>query len=266
VAVQAEVDMIQFHDVEDEATGVNIGEALRSAATRLLDMGQEDLQLLMVQKADDKHDLLIYDPMPGGSGLLEQMLSRWQELISTAKELLSGCVQGCETTCYACLKTFRNQFHHDLLNRHEALALMADLDHPPQAYRDITPVFEEEKGGEGTPSNPPEARLVQLLHDHHFPDGECRKQVTTTAGLPTTPDWLHEPTRVAVYLDGMSRGLHGDPKTAQRDQLIRGMLELDGYKVIVVQSRDLNDPQAVRQHLKNIAEAMGRGDLVQEPS
>jgi ATP-dependent helicase YprA (DUF1998 family) len=262
LAVQAEVDMLQFHDVEDEATGVNIGEALRTAATRLLDMGQEDLQLLMVQKADDKHDLLVYDPMPGGSGLLEQMLSRWQELISTAKELLSGCVQGCKTACYACLKTFRNQFHHELLNRHNALTLVADLDHPPQAYRDITPVFEEEKGSEGTPSNPPEARLVQLLRDHHFPDGECRKQVTTTAGLPTTPDWLYEPRKVAVYLDGMSRGLHGDPKTAQRDQLIRGMLELDGYKVIVVQSRDLNDPQAVRQHLKSIAEAMGRGDLV----
>ena len=141
---------------------------------------------------------------------------------------------------------------------------MADLDQPPQAYRDITPVFEEEKAGEGTPSNPPEARLVQLLQEHHFPEGECRKQVTTTAGLPTTPDWLHEPTKVAVYLDGMSRGLHGDPKTAQRDQLIRGMLELDGYKVIVVQSRDLNDPQAVRQHLRNIAEAMGRADLVEK--
>jgi hypothetical protein len=162
------------------------------------------------------------------------------------------------------LKTFRNQFHHDLLNRHDALALVADLDHPPQAYRDITPVFEEEKGGEGTPSNPPEARLVQLLRDHHFPDGECRKQVTTTAGLPTTPDWLYEPRKVAVYLDGMSRGLHGDPKTAQRDQLIRGMLELDGYTVIVVQSRDLNDPQAVRQHLKSIAEAMGRADLLKD--
>src|SRR6266568_3908475 len=59
----------------------------------------------------------------------------------------------------------------------------------------------------------------------------------------------------------MSRSLHGDPKTAQRDQLIRGMLELDGYKVIVVQSRDLNDPQAVRQHLRNIAQAIGRTDL-----
>jgi hypothetical protein len=39
------------------------------------------------------------------------------------------------------------------------------------------------------------------------------------------------------------------------------MLELDGYKVIVVQPRHLNDTQAVRQHLRNIAEAMGRADL-----
>ncbi len=57
------------------------------------------------------------------------------------------------------------------------------------------------------------------------------------------PDWFQEQSKVAVYLDGMSRGLHGDPKTAQMDQLIRGMLELQGYKVIVVQSRDLDDPR-----------------------
>ena len=94
LAVQAEVDMLQFHAVADEAEGINIGEALRTAATRLLDMGPDDLQLLLVQKPDDKLDLLIYDPMPGGSGLLEQMLSRWQELIATAKELLAGCAAG----------------------------------------------------------------------------------------------------------------------------------------------------------------------------
>src|SRR5207249_3177672 len=152
----------QFHSVADEATGINIGEALRTAATRLLDMGQEDLQLLLVQKPDDKLDLLIYDPMPGGSGLLEQMLSRWKELIATAKELLAGCVQNCETACYSCLKTFRNQFYHDALNRADALELMGELDHEPHHYRDIEPVFEEGPGG-GTPSNQPEARLQRLL-------------------------------------------------------------------------------------------------------
>ena len=62
----------------------------------------------------------------------------------------------------------------------------------------------------------------------------------------------------------MSRSLHGDPNTARKDQIIRQAIELDGYKVIVVQSRDLDDPQAVRQHLRSIAHAMGRNDLVVE--
>jgi ATP-dependent helicase YprA (DUF1998 family) len=262
LSVQAEVDMLQFHSVADEAEGINIGEGLRTAATRLLDMGQDDLQLLIVQKPHETHDLLIYDPMPGGSGLLEQMLARWKELITAAKELLAGCTQGCETACYACLKTFRNQFHHELLNRHKALELIEALNHEPSGYRDITPVFEEERMEGGTPSNTPEARLLRLLHEHHFPAGECRKRVTTSIGIPTEPDWLHEPTKVAIYLDGMSRGLHGDPKTAKRDQIIRMALEDDDYKVIVVQKRDLDDPQAVRLHLRNIAQAIGRDDLV----
>ncbi len=264
LSVQAEVDLLQFHSVTDEAEGINIGEGLRTAATRLLDMGPDDLQLLIVQKPDETHDLLIYDPMPGGSGLLEQMLARWKELITAAKELLAGCTQDCETSCYACLKTFRNQFYHELLNRHKALDLIAALDHEPSGYRDITPVFEEERLEGGTPSNKPEARLLRLLHEHHFPSGECRKRITTSIGIATEPDWVYEPTKVAVYLDGMSRNLHGDPNIARKDQIIRQALELDGYKVIVVQSRDLDDPQAVRQHLRNFAQAIGRDDLVNE--
>jgi len=261
LATQAEVDMLQFHAVADEAEGINIGEGLRTAATRLLDMGPDDLQLLIVHKPDDKLDLLIYDPMPGGSGLLEQMLARWMELIATAKDLLANCTQNCETACYACLKTFRNQFHHPLLNRHHALELMDGLNVVPEGYSDIVAVFEEEQAEDGTPSNNPEARLVRLLRDHHFPAGECRKRITTSLGIPTEPDWLHEPTKVAIYLDGMSRGLHGDPNVARKDQIIRQALEVDDYKVIVVQKRDLDDPQAVRQHLRSIAQAMGRGDL-----
>ncbi|MBI3466438.1 MAG: DUF1998 domain-containing protein [Planctomycetes bacterium] len=261
LSVQAEVNMLQFHSVTDEAEGINIGEALRTAATRLLDMRPEDLQLLIVQKPDDKRDLLIYDPMPGGSGLLEQMLTRWQELIASAQDLLAGCVQACETACYGCLKTFRSQFYHELLNRHQALELINALNHVPEGYRDIVPVFEEEGTGDGLPSNPPEARLLHLLREHHLPEGACRKRITTSLGIATEPDWLHEPTKVAVYLDGMSRGLHGDPNVARKDQIIRQAIELDGYKVIVVQSRDLDNPEAVRHQLRGIAKAIGRDDL-----
>jgi hypothetical protein len=262
LCVQADVDVLQFHKVSDEITGINIGEALRTAATRLLDMGSDDLQLLMIRKPDETQDLLIYDPMPGGSGLLEQILARWTEMIATAKQVLSGCPHGCETACYACLKTFRNQVYHPLLNRHKGLELMAKIETPPQLYRDIVPVFEEEPRGSGTPSNTPEARLKRLLLEHQFPEGKFRERITVAGTLNTSPDWLHEESKVAVYLDGMSRNLHGSPQTAQMDQLIRGMLEVNGYKVIVIQSRDLDDPQAVREHLKNIACAIGREDLM----
>ncbi len=262
LTAQAEVDMLQFYAVGSESRGINIGESLRIAASRLLDMGQEDLQLLVVQKPDETHDLLVYDPMPGGSGLLEQMLARWSALIETAKNLLTNCPMSCETACYSCMKTFRNQFYHAVLDRHAALDAMDVLDHEPAAYREIAPVFEEEQPGEGSPSNTREAQLHRILTEHHFPPGKCRQGVKTTAGLTTTPDWLHEESKVAVYVDGMSRSLHGDPNTARRDQLIRQMLELDGYKVIVIQSRDLDDPEALRQHLRNLAQAIGRDDLM----
>lgn len=185
LSVQAEVDLLQFHSVDSEAAGINIGEALRAGTTRLLDTWLYDLELLIVQKPDDKQDLLLYDPMPGGSGILEQMLTRWPELISTAESLLANCPQACETACYVCLKTFRNQYHHDLLNRHSALELIEALNHEPYGYRDILPVFEEERPEDGSPSNTPEARLLRILNDHHFPAGVCRKRITTSLGIAT---------------------------------------------------------------------------------
>jgi hypothetical protein len=263
LTVKAEVDCLQFHQLENEATAINIGESLMVGAVRVLDMGSSDLESLVIHRPDETVDLLIFDPMPGGSGLLDQMLQRWQEIIRATMELLHECPQGCEQACYSCLLSFRNQFHHSRLNRHQALELIAQLQWTPNAYRQIEELDEETSGAasRSSPTNNPEARLLRLLRDHHFPEGQCQVEIKTTAGLATRPDWLHESTKVAVYLDGMSRHLHGDEKTAQRDQLIRQMLELDGYKVLVVQSRDLNDPQAVRMHLRNIARAIRRSDL-----
>ncbi|TVS13641.1 MAG: DUF1998 domain-containing protein, partial [Planctomycetaceae bacterium] len=265
LTVKAEVDCLQFHKLEDEATAVNIGESLIVGAVQVLDMGTGDLESLVIHRPDETVDLLIFDPMPGGSGLLDQMLQRWLEIIQATKELLHECPQGCEQACYCCLLSFRNQFNHSRLNRHQALELIASLQWTPNVYRQIEELDEETSGAasRSSPTNNPEARLLRLLRDHHFPEGQCQVEIKTTAGLPTRPDWLHESTKVAIYLDGMSRYLHGDEKTAQRDQLIRQMLELDGYKVLVVQSRDLNDPQAVRMHLRNIAKAIRRNDLAQ---
>jgi ATP-dependent helicase YprA (DUF1998 family) len=262
--VNAEVDCLQFHNLADEKDAINIGEALVAGAANVLEMGDRDLESLVVHKPDGTVDLLIFDPMPGGSGLLDQMLERWDELIVATKALLSDCPQSCDQACYMCLLTFRNQFNHSRIDRHRALELVFGLQHKPDVYRVIAELHEETIVEDtGKPTNTGEARFVRLLRDHHFPEGQCNADITTSAGLTTRPDWLHEQNKVAVYLDGMSKSLHGDPKRAQRDQLIRQMMELDGYKVIVIQSRDLNDPQIVRTHLRNLADAINRTDLAE---
>jgi hypothetical protein len=47
-------------------------------AARVLDMEVEDLQLLALGHCGrGTCDVLLYDPMPGGSGLLEQLTERW---------------------------------------------------------------------------------------------------------------------------------------------------------------------------------------------
>ena len=63
-----------------------------------------------MEKPDDKHDLLIYDPMPGGSGFWIKCWSDGRNSLRWPRTFLAGCVQECDTACYACLKTFRNQF------------------------------------------------------------------------------------------------------------------------------------------------------------
>jgi hypothetical protein len=40
------------------------------------------------------------------------------------------------------------------------------------------------------------------------------------------------------------------------------MLELGGFTVVVVQSRELDDAQAVRHHLKGIAQDIGQSELI----
>jgi RAD3-like DEAD/DEAH box helicase/helicase-like protein/uncharacterized protein DUF1998 len=266
LTAEAQVDMLLFREVNDEKAAYNIGEALRTASEQVLDMGESDLQLLLVRERDDHLHLVVYDPMPGGSGLLEQMLERWPEIIEATGAVLD-CPARCEQACYQCLLTYRNQFYHPLLDRKFASEMISALDHPPDPFMEIAAIFEEESSTEGTPSNPPEAMLSDILTHHHFPSGKLRETVKTSLGMTTTPDWVFidpvEPAiKVAIYLDGMSRGLHGDPKTAQRDQILRQGMEFDGWKVIVIQRRDLEDPTALRLHLKTIAEAIGRADIV----
>ena len=53
----------------------------------------------------------------GGSGLLEQICARFEEIAAIALEVVSHCPAVCESSCIDCLHTFRNGYYHKFLDR-----------------------------------------------------------------------------------------------------------------------------------------------------
>ncbi|MEO8395039.1 MAG: DUF1998 domain-containing protein, partial [Chloroflexota bacterium] len=47
-------------------------------------------------------DMLIYDPMPGGSGLLDQIRFKWTEVAVSALAFVRSCPAECATACIDC--------------------------------------------------------------------------------------------------------------------------------------------------------------------
>ena len=66
---------------------------------------------------------------------------------------------------------------------------------------------------------------------------------------------------VCIYLDGLSRHLHGNPTTAEKDREIRTWLRNHGYEVIEIAANQLTDKDAMTRHFRRLAGYLGRQDL-----
>jgi ATP-dependent helicase YprA (DUF1998 family) len=110
-------DALTLTGCPDQKTAYSVLEAVRMAAAQVLDMTMEDLQVLVLGHVDrDEVDAVLWDPMPGGSGLLDQICGRFAEIVAAAKAIVNNCPSACEASCIDCLQTFRNGFYHTHLD------------------------------------------------------------------------------------------------------------------------------------------------------
>lgn len=93
--------------------------AFIEGAANLLDVPSGDLNGT-VTGANGKYFLVIFDNVPGGAGIVEFIShpENFRKVLINAAHRVSGiCGCGNDTSCYGCLRTFRNQFIHNQLNR-----------------------------------------------------------------------------------------------------------------------------------------------------
>lgn len=258
----AVADALSLPACADHATAFSVLESLRFAATQVLDMHMEDLQILVIGHVDrEEVDALLWDPMPGGSGLLDQICERFGEIVAAARDVVDKCPSGCASSCIDCLQTFRNGYYHKHLDRKRAIECLDAWGAALKLDHEIPPKQSTAAPREGEyPVNEAERRLRHLLLAAGFEEGTRGEQLRLDRAIgTTTPDVIyraphHGPNEgICIYLDGLSASLHGNPQTRQHDQTIRSWLRAHGWEVIEITSHELHDKEAMSRHFRKLA-------------
>ena len=263
-------DVLSLPACPDQTTAYSVLETLRFAAARVLDMHLDDLLILVIGHVDREDvDALLWDPMPGGSGLLDQFCERFEEIAAVAQEVVESCPAACEKSCIDCLQTFRNSYYHKYLDRKAAQERLIAWGTRLTASHEIPAKQPSKEPDEGShPVNESERRLRHLLLAAGFAEGIRGQQIRLDRAIgTTTPDVIYrgshhdEDEGVCLYLDGLSGRLHGSAATAEQDQRIRSWLRNNGYEVIEIAVSDLSDEGAMTRHFRRLAGFLNAGEL-----
>ncbi|MGH9210896.1 MAG: DUF1998 domain-containing protein [Acidimicrobiales bacterium] len=100
------------------------------AALPIIGISQQDVGGALSVGVGGRPSVVIYDDVPGGAGHTRYIRKQLLEVVSGAVTRLMACSCGLETSCYGCLRNYRNQREHDLLNRGAAIEVLSALIRP----------------------------------------------------------------------------------------------------------------------------------------
>ncbi|WP_419916700.1 DEAD/DEAH box helicase [Candidatus Poriferisodalis sp.] len=119
-----------------------VAEAITIAATRLLEIDASELQaeyrpaLTEQGKLGLEAEIYLYDTLPGGAGFAREVGLRSHQVLLEALAVLEDCPADCDRSCYRCIRSFRNRFEHQHLDRFVGASLLKYL------LRDEEPLLE----------------------------------------------------------------------------------------------------------------------------
>ena len=108
-----------------ERAGQSLAEAMRLAASKHLDVEFTELVTGYRIRENSKGsfiDIYLYDSLSSGAGYADSIANDIEEILIEVEDLLKNC--DCSSSCHNCLRNYRNQFVHGLLDRFAALELL----------------------------------------------------------------------------------------------------------------------------------------------
>jgi len=108
-------------------------EALTRAACLMLELEPGELQaeyrpaLTAAGRDGLEAEIYLYDTLPGGAGFASRVGELGLAVFAEALRLLRSCPDSCDRSCYRCIRSYKNKFEHDLLDRHIGAGLLKFL-------------------------------------------------------------------------------------------------------------------------------------------
>ncbi len=126
-----ETDILRL---EFDAPGLDTGAqwhsllyAVLEGAAGGLEISRADIDGVVHSGADGRSGLVLFDTVPGGAGSVLRIAAALDTVIAAAVRRVASCDCGLETSCYGCLRTPRNERHHEDLSRGAALTALRSL-------------------------------------------------------------------------------------------------------------------------------------------
>jgi len=73
---------------------------------------------------DESPSFILFDSVPGGAGHVEKIKENLRDAAEAALKKVEKCTCGIDTSCYNCLRNYRNQHFHDSLQRGYAIQVL----------------------------------------------------------------------------------------------------------------------------------------------
>jgi hypothetical protein len=110
-----------------------LSEALTKAACELLELEATELQaefrpaLTPAGRHGKEAEIYLYDTLPGGAGFSKRVGYLGLQVFLRALEIMMSCPAQCDRSCYRCLRSYKNKFEHELLDRFVGASLLRFL-------------------------------------------------------------------------------------------------------------------------------------------
>ena len=104
------------HLFENRAEIYSFLYAVLDGVSKALGVQRDDIAGTVYYR-EDGPAFIIYDNVPGGAGHVERAYKQLIDVFIDAKDNVENCECGEDTSCYNCLRHYRNQRFHDILSR-----------------------------------------------------------------------------------------------------------------------------------------------------